>query len=232
MTKKHLLRGAIALSIGLLFPSVSNFTPALAGNSIDDASSVWVVVNKARPLSPLKYKPAKLTTVSSAGLNINPYGRKLSADAGVALVQMAKGMYRAGKGKLVIQSGYRSYSEQSYVHDRMVKKYGLVKGEHYAARPGFSEHQTGLAVDVSARSQGCQVRDCFGGTKAGAWLAKNAYKYGFVLRYPKGFTPITGYQYEPWHFRYVGKELGLDMHTKKIHTLEQYFKLPAAPKYP
>ena len=232
MTKKHLLRGAIALSIGLLFPSLGNFTPATAANSVDDASSLWVVVNKARPLSPLKYKPENLAVVSGAGLNINPYGKKLNKNAAYALVQVAKAMNRAGKGKLVIQSAYRSFSEQVAVHDRMVSKYGLKKGESYAARPGFSEHQTGLAVDVSARSQGCQIRDCFGGTKAGAWLAKNAYKYGFVLRYPKGFTSITGYQFEPWHFRYVGKELALAMHNEKIHTLEQYFKLPAAPKYP
>jgi D-alanyl-D-alanine carboxypeptidase len=87
-------------------------------------------------------------------------------------------------------------------------------------------------MDVSARSQGCQIRVCFGGTKAGTWLAANAYKYGWIIRYPSFATKITGYQYEPWHLRFVGVELATDMHDKKIHTLEQYFKLPAAPNYP
>jgi len=228
------------VSIGLfgllLFPSVNNFSPALAHNqtihSVDQADSLWVVVNKARPLNHLKYKPADLVVVDSAGININPYGRKMRKDAADAAVELAKAMNSVGKGRLIIQSAYRSYSEQLAVHDRQVSRYGLKDGEALAARAGYSEHQTGLAMDVSARSQGCQIRVCFGETKAGSWLAKNAYKYGFIVRYQNGATPITGYQYEPWHLRFIGIDAATGMHNKKIHTLEQYFKLPAAPKYP
>lgn len=239
MAKKH-FRITLALSLGLfgvlLFPSVTNITPAQAigstTNNIDSADSLWVVVNKSRSLNPAKYVPQDLITPRFGELNSNPYGRKLRKDAAYAAIELAKAMKAAGKGRLVIQSAYRSYSEQQVIHDRQVTKYGLKVGEALAARPGYSEHQTGLAMDVSARSQGCQIRVCFGQTKAGSWLAANGYKYGWIVRYPNYATKVTGYQYEPWHLRYVGIELARDMHERDIHTLEQYFKLPAAPNYP
>jgi D-alanyl-D-alanine carboxypeptidase len=140
-------------------------------------------------------------------------------------------MNAEGRGSLIIQSAYRSYAEQKTIHARQVEKYGLKAGEALAARPGYSEHQTGWAVDVSARGQGCQIRVCFGQTKAGSWIAQNAYKYGFIIRYPNYATPVTGYQYEPWHLRYVGKGLAKVMRDDKISTLEKFFKLPAAPNY-
>jgi D-alanyl-D-alanine carboxypeptidase len=164
-------------------------------------------------------------------LNANPYGRKLRKEAATAAYKLAKAMKAAGKGRLVIQSAYRSYTEQSTIHDRQVKRYGKKVGEALAARPGFSEHQTGWAMDVSARGQGCQIRVCFGQTKAGLWLAANAYKYGFIIRYPNFATPTTGYQYEPWHLRYVGVGLAMVMHDDDVHTLEKFFGLPAAPNY-
>ena len=227
---------SFGIAMGLLFPSVSNFTPASAqpdsNHDIGQADSLWVVVNKARPLNPLKYKPVNLVVVGSGGVNFNPYQKTMRKDAAMAAVELVKAAAKLGRGRLVLQSGYRSYAEQDSVHTRQVSRYGKTKGEALAARPGYSEHQTGLAMDVSARGQGCQIRVCFGETKAGSWLAKNAYKYGFIIRYQNGATPITGYQYEPWHLRYIGVEVATDMHNKKIHTLEQYFKLPAAPKYP
>jgi len=227
--------GALILSLCVLFPSVTNFTPAQANQAtkrtISTADSLWIVVNKQRPLNPINYKPVNLVAPKSPGLSFNPYGRKLRKEAAVAATKLAKAMNAAGKGVLLIQSAYRSYSEQVAVHDKMVKSYGLKKGEAVAARAGFSEHQTGLAMDVSARGQGCRIRVCFGQTKAGIWLAKNAYKYGFIIRYPQGSTPMTGYQYEPWHMRYIGTFLATKMKKKKVHVLEKYFKLPAAPKY-
>ena len=140
-------------------------------------------------------------------------------------------MRAEGQGSLIIQSAYRSYAEQKVIHARQVERYGLKAGEALAARPGYSEHQTGWALDVSARGQGCQIRVCFGQTKAGSWLAKNAYKYGLIIRYPNYATPVTGYQYEPWHLRYVGKGLAKVMHDDKVSTLEKFFNLPAAPNY-
>jgi D-alanyl-D-alanine carboxypeptidase len=220
----------------ILLPAVNNPTPAKAVNpttySIDEANSLWVVVNKKRPLKPLKYVPKDLVTPKfSAALNANPYGRQARADAAKAIVDLAVAMNSAGRGKLVIQSAYRPYSEQKSIHARQVQRYGKQAGEALAARPGHSEHQTGLAIDVSARGQGCQIRVCFGQTKAGYWLKANAYKFGFITRYPKHATFYTGYQYEPWHLRFVGVDLATQLHEAKVITLEKFFLLPAAPNY-
>jgi len=233
-TKKRLLI-SVTLVASILFPSVTNFTPAqatsLAWQSTTDPASHWIVVNKQKPLNPIKYTPKDLVAPKFGSLNANPYGRKLRKEAATAAFKLATALKAAGQGSLIIQSAYRSYSEQSVIHDRQVKKYGQKAGEALAARPGYSEHQTGWAMDVSARGQGCQIRVCFGQTKAGLWLAGNAYKYGFIIRYPNFATPTTGYQYEPWHLRYVGVGLAMVMHDDGVHTLEKFFGLPAAPNY-
>jgi len=226
---------AYVVSLVVLFPSVNNFTPAYAfdptSNSLSTADSLWVVVNKQRPLNPIQYIPNDLMKPSFGSMDSNPYGRKLRKEAAYAAIELGKAMYKDGGGYLIIQSAYRSYKEQTAVHTRQVNRFGLKAGEALAARPGYSEHQTGLAMDVSARGQGCQIRVCFGQTKAGIWLAANAYKYGFILRYPNHGTSVTGYQYEPWHLRFVGVELATEMKTKKVHVLEKFFKLPSAPNY-
>jgi D-alanyl-D-alanine carboxypeptidase len=239
MGKKFRQSSFRALGLGLiavtLLPAVNNPTPALATSlvwkSTDAPDSPWIVVNKLRPLNPIKYVPTDLVAPEFGKLNANPYGRKLRKEASTAAYKLAMAMKAEGQGSLIIQSAYRSYAEQATIHDRQVAKYGLKAGEALAARPGYSEHQTGWAMDVSARNQGCQIRVCFGQTKAGIWLAQNAYKYGFIIRYPNYATPVTGYQYEPWHLRYVGKGLARVMHDDKVSTLEKFFKLPAAPNY-
>ena len=144
---------------------------------------------------------------------------------------MKAGMKKAGAGTLILNSGYRSYQTQVVVHSNQVSRLGLKAGEALAARPGHSEHQTGLAADVSASGQGCAIQVCFAKTKAGKWLAANAWQYGFVLRYPNGQTKITGYQFEPWHFRYVGVELATEMKSLNVSVLEKFWNLPAAPSY-
>jgi len=240
MAKRHFMRTLLVVGFGLLglgiFPSVDNPTPAraidLGTNSIDDPSSVWVVVNKSRPLNPIKYKPSDLVVPGFGPLNANPYQHSMRKEVATYAEKLAKAMHSVGKGRLVIQSAYRSYATQKTVHDRQVSRFGLKAGEALAARAGYSEHQTGLAIDVSARNQGCQIRVCFGNTKAGSWLRANAHRYGFIIRYPESASKVTGYQYEPWHLRYVGVELATDMKQKGIKTLEQYFDLPAAPNYP
>jgi D-alanyl-D-alanine carboxypeptidase len=218
---------AAPLATPTRLPQVFDFDRNLY--SLVDATSPWVVVNKRTPLYPLKYKPKGLTKVALPGGN--PYSQSLAKPAADALVAMAKAMKAAGAGTLVLQSGYRSYASQVSVHSRQVARFGLAKGEALAARPGYSEHQTGLASDLGAVGQGCVIRICFAKTKAGTWLAKNAYKYGFILRYPDGKTPITGYQYEPWHFRYVGKELSKEMKLETYSVLELFWHLPYAPAY-
>ncbi len=193
------------------------FNPSL--HSLAKASSQWVVVNKLRPLTPLAYAPVLSKNLS------------LAAIAAKAYDQMKAGMKKAGAGTLILNSGYRSYSTQKIVHANQVARLGLKAGEALAARPGHSEHQTGLAADVSASGQGCAIQVCFAKTKAGKWLAANSWQYGFVLRYPDGQTKITGYQFEPWHFRYVGVELATEMKSLNVTVLEKFWNLPAAPNY-
>ena len=119
---------------------------------------------------------------------------------------------------LSLQSGYRSYSTQTTIYNNYVKKYGVKLTDTFSARPGHSEHQTGLAFDVG------KVEDSFANTKESKWLEQNAHLYGFIIRYPKGKQSITGYKYEPWHIRYLGKE-----NAKKIKesgkTLEEYLNI-------
>ena len=135
--------------------------------------------------------------------------------------------YHAQTGaSLSVVSPYRSYTSQVSVYAGWVKRLGKAQADRQSARPGHSEHQTGLAVDINTA-----VAQSFATTPAGKWLAANSWRYGFILRYPDGKEPVTGYEFEPWHFRYVGVALATEMHTTKITTLEEFFGLPAAPNY-
>ena len=199
--------------------------------SIDKANSPWVVVNKQRPLSNLKYVPALASPPFKFPGTHNPYGAVLTKDAGAAIVKLAKAMADEKAGTMVISSGYRSYSLQVSVHSRQVARFGLKAGEALAARPGYSEHQTGLAADVYALGQECKIYTCFANTKAGKWLAVNAPRFGFIVRYQQGQSATTGYQFEPWHLRYVGTSLATEYTRVKATSLEQFFNLPKAPTY-
>jgi D-alanyl-D-alanine carboxypeptidase len=161
----------------------------------------------------------------------NPFGLQLRQEAAVATVAMAKAMKDEGAGTLILNSGFRTYKTQQALYNRTRDTRGLAVAEKLSARPGHSEHQLGLAADFSARAQGCVILTCFGNTEAGRWLEQNAHEYGFILRYPKGYRAITGFQYEPWHFRYVGVELATEMKTKGIKTLEEFWGLESAPDY-
>ncbi|MDQ0061906.1 M15 family metallopeptidase [Paenibacillus harenae] len=119
-------------------------------------------------------------------------------------------------------SAYRSHQTQTSLFDRYVKKDGLEKAKTYSAVPGTSEHETGLAIDVTASDGSCAVEDCFGDMPESAWLDEHAAEYGFIVRYPEGKDAITTYQYEPWHLRYVGKELAQEL-AQSGDTLEEYY---------
>ena len=112
-------------------------------------------------------------------------------------------------------SGYRSYQTQTNLYNRYVAQYGESIANTFSAKPGQSEHQTGLAFDVGS------IDNNYGNTSAGIWLAQNAHKYGFIIRYPKGKESITGYQYEPWHIRYLGTSVASDIYNKGV-CLEEY----------
>jgi zinc D-Ala-D-Ala carboxypeptidase len=200
--------------------------------SIDEADSIWVVVNKQRQISPLRYKPENLVFPAFPRPKVqNPFGLQLREEAALATVEMASAMAEEGIGTLILNSGFRTYKNQQGLYNRTRDTRGLAVAEKLSARPGHSEHQLGLAADFSARGQGCVIMVCFGGTEAGRWLEENSHEYGFILRYPKGYRSITGFQYEPWHFRYVGVELATEMKTKGIKTLEEFWELESAPDY-
>jgi len=134
-------------------------------------------------------------------------------------------MFKAAEKKKVILyavSGYRSYTRQKQIYDRNVATRGKAATDKVSAMPGSSEHQTGLTMDISANSVGCQLSQYFGSTKEGKWVAKNAHNYGYIIRYPEGKSKITGYHYEPWHIRYVGKTLATYLYKNNL-TLEEFY---------
>jgi D-alanyl-D-alanine carboxypeptidase len=209
---------------------VSIFNPPI--RSIDDPDSTWLVSNKHRPLSPISFEPKRLRAPNLADPQLqNPSGQELTDEVAWATERMATAMSNAGAGTLVLNSGYRSFDIQQTIYERLKNQRGLAIAEQLIARPGYSEHQTGLAADFSAVGQGCVILTCFGETEAGVWLSENAHIYGFIIRYPEGKEAITGFQYEPWHLRYVGSALALEMKETGIQTLEEFWRLPASPGY-
>lgn len=195
--------------------------------SIDDPASIWVVSDKLRPLNPIDHVPADLVETPVATVN-RP---TLRAEAADAVVRMFEAAATEGAGGMQLQSAYRSYATQVSVYNGYVASLGRETADAQSARPGHSEHQTGLAVDISPVPARCMLEACFGETPQGLWLAANAYRFGFVLRYPAGAEPVTGFIYEPWHFRYVGVELAAELRATGTATLEEFFGLPAAPDY-
>ena len=128
-----------------------------------------------------------------------------------------------------MQSAYRSYDYQVGLFQAQVARFGEERAEVQVARPGYSEHQTGLAADVGGG--GCDIESCFGTTAEGQWVAANGPRFGFLIRYPDGRQDVTGFKYEPWHVRYVGVALATEMQRTGVPTMEEFFGLPAAPGY-
>lgn len=119
-------------------------------------------------------------------------------------------------------SGFRSYERQQELYSNYVARDGQENADRYSARPGYSEHQTGLSFDVGeVGNEELWLTEAFGETAAGQWLVNNAHQYGFILRYPKGKEHLTGFMYESWHFRYVGVEVATIIHEQDV-TLEEY----------
>ncbi len=180
-----------------------------------------VMVNKFWSL-PEGYRPGDLIkpNVPFSFGDENSDRAKLRAEAAESL----EVMFQVAKGEgieLYARSGFRSYETQDAIFKNEVATFGYEQAVLYVALPGTSEHQTGLAMDITAKSVGLELVEKFEGTAEGKWLADNAHHYGFILRYPKGKTNITGYAFEPWHFRYVGVDIAGEIYAKGI-TLEEY----------
>ncbi|MBB6023890.1 D-alanyl-D-alanine carboxypeptidase [Paenibacillus sp. JGP012] len=203
-------------------PSRTVTTNSKGVATVTNLSSTVVLVNKKRNLSST-YEPKDLVVpnipFSFSGSSPKKQMRKVAASAIEKLFAAAK------KDGIDIKavSGYRSYATQKSIFDRNASIKGEAVANKTSARPGQSEHQTGLAMDISSASAGYDLQQSFGNTKEGKWLKANAHKYGFIIRYGKDQEKLTGYSYEPWHVRYVGVYIAGEITSQKL-TLEQYLE--------
>jgi len=204
----------------------------VAGNApciaLDDPAHVWVVVNKARPLAPVSFAPSSLADLP---LQMTTRSGQARTDVAAAVGEMADAAAAEGAGRIGANNGYRSYELQVVTHASHVRNSGQAGADASSARAGHSEHQTGLALDLVACDSSCGAIESFGATVQGQWIAANAWEYGFIVRYEQVGSGITGYKPEPWHLRYLGRELAAAYHHGGYHTLEEFFGLPAAPDY-
>lgn len=183
-------------------------------SSADLSKGNLILVNKYYKLDS-NYVPSDLVTIDSK------YGvsRQMQKEAYEAFIKMFEAARKEGLHFYAV-SPYRSYSYQQQLYNNYVNSDGKKNADTYSARPGYSEHQTGLAIDVMA--SGTSTLNDFGNTKEYTWLCKNAHKYGFILRYPKGKEDITGYIYEPWHYRYLGINVATKVYESGL-TYDEYY---------
>lgn len=206
-------------------PQATSPTPVAAFNktkySITEPGSLWWIVSKSRPL-PDGYVPAQLVNPNMK-LRWAPIAESMTVSQQIApdLEALYKASQAAGFD-LMLVSGYRSQATQKELYDGYVASQGQEAADRISARPGTSEHQTGMVVDIGRSDSQCELDTCFGETPEGKWLAEHAHEYGFIIRYPEGKEAIVGYQYEPWHIRYVGRELAAELHKTK-QTMEEFF---------
>ncbi len=181
-------------------------TPSKTATDPMTLGSLTQLVNKNHGL-PADYEPGDLVAVQAPGTR-ETYMRSEAADAMVAMITQA-----AAEGlDLKCCSAYRSYEIQASIYNNDVGSSGEEAANTLTAVPGFSEHQTGLTMDLTSGSVGNILTEDFVNTAEGQWLADNAYKYGFIVRYPADKTDITGYDFEPWHVRYLGNEVAKDVY--------------------
>lgn len=209
-------------------PSATPEDPTPESPELDHVSpsSIHVLVNKQHPLEPATYAPEDLSVPdvpsSKAGLQL----RQEAAGAAEDLFSAA----RQDGVDLSLLSAYRSYEYQQGTYGGWVERYGQAEADRISARPGFSEHQTGLAMDVGAASGACALEQCFGDTPEGAWVAEQAAEHGWIVRYPDGAEATTGYSPEPWHLRYLGTEAAAAA-MQSGGVLETAWDFEAAPGY-
>jgi len=171
------------------------------------------LVDKRHSL-PTGYAPNDLVTLTDSSYRVNRNGLTLRRAAATALDEMAKAA-RADGVTLVASSTYRSYEYQTQVYNRNVREMGQTAADRESARPGHSQHQTGLVVDFGS------IDDSFATTAAGRWMAANASRFGWSLSFPDGYEAVTGYRWESWHYRYVGKTLSAFI-DKYFDGIQQY----------
>lgn len=208
-------------------PPEPTVTPTpLAVNT--DTSTVTYLVNREYPL-PEDFVPEGLITpdVRFPFSDTTIDKAKMTPEAGEALALLFDAAYDEAQLTLYGVSAYRSYARQYTIYATNLVTQGIAHTNRYSAAPGRSEHQTGLAIDISCASEGFGLETTFADTPEGIWVAENAHRFGFILRYPKDKEDITGYNYEPWHLRYVGTELAGYLFETGL-TLDEYYGVPSA----
>jgi D-alanyl-D-alanine carboxypeptidase len=204
--------------IQLALPGADPIDPLL--EDYNDPTSLWVVVNKDFPLTKQDYRPTDLTLMANKSRPDKGNDERSIRAVVVADFNNLIAAANTAGYDLIIGSGFRSYNLQATYYNNLVRLYGVETANQTSAKPGQSEHQTGLTADLTLRSMECYISTCFGDTPAGKWLAANAVEYGFIIRYPADKTEITKYEYEPWHVRYVGKPLAKALQQSSL-TLDE-----------
>lgn len=176
-----------------------------------------LLVNKTNGISK-DYGPENITKVNIPFVEeATEEEKQMAGEPAKAVEDLVKQANEEGV-QFLGSSAYRSYATQQDTYTKRVKSQGQEKADEYVAKPGYSEHQTGLCIDLTNPD-----RWFVGSTKEAMWLAENAHKFGFIIRYPKGKEDITGTAYEPWHIRYVGKDIAEEIYSKGL-TLEEYLQ--------
>lgn len=198
-------------------------TPDMPLEVVTDPSNYRVLVNKEYALDE-NYVPEQLVYPDIPFADYSFYEkRQMDVYAAVWLEKLFAAAREDGIS-LAGVSGYRSYATQTAVYQNKVNRNGQEYADMYSARPGKSEHQTGYAIDVSGASVGYALYTSFGASTEGKWLAEHAHKYGYIIRYEEDKTEITGYAYEPWHIRFVGRKLAKYLHRHHL-TMEEYYDI-------
>ncbi len=198
--------------------------------SLTDPASPWLVVNKHRPLAPADYVPTDLVQ-PNIPLAVSGEAAMLNSTTAAAAEAMFAAAAQDGVS-MTLASGYRSYGTQVATYNGYVADRGQADADTASARPGYSEHQTGWSFDIGDGGGACGFEPCFADQPSAVWAKANGHRFGFVVRYPWMFHPVTGYYYEPWHLRFIGVDAASDMATRGISTVEEYFGVEAAPGYP
>ncbi len=189
---------------------------------VTNPADVLVLVNKTRNLPP-DFVPEDLVAPQVRfPFTAHEPRRFMRAAAALALEKLFAGAEADGLRPYAL-SGFRAFERQYAIFAAQVQRVGESEANRTVARAGQSEHQTGLAMDITSREVGFTLTVDFGATPEGKWLAANAHRFGFIIRYPEGNEHITGYSYEPWHIRYVGAEIAQYLFTHSL-TLEEYFQ--------